>query len=292
MQTNNITPEQRAVMIGEVILEARSIESKLHKICGTSEVAGIHALTELLANKLPEDLKNQLHYIATIRNHAAHEESFVQSIGEFKSFQNCVREVKATLERLYPEQDAPQTEQNDAQDDWEKRVAVERELCEAMTKKLSTLGFIPVLGNVYLIYVLLLAVFYQGFLVLLAGLYACSIVLGYEGWQSAADRGLLYVGAGAFAFAYIAVAVLWYKSPVRRLPKALGIVPVLNAIYLPVRWLRDLHWGKFLISSFGIALFIAGVVLLLKGIYNYGALAIALNWVCSLTAAVLRGKKL
>lgn len=292
MKTDTITPEQRAAMIGEVILEARSIESKLHNICGTTEVAGIHALTELLANKLPEDLKNQLHYIATIRNHAAHEESFVQSTGEFKSFQNCAREVKAALERLFPEQDAPQADQSNAEEDWEKRMAVERELFERMAKKLAVLGFVPVLGNVYLIYVLLLAIFNQGFLVLLAGLYASAIVLGYEGWKSAADRGLLYVGIGAFAFGYIAVAVLWYKSPVKPLPKALGIVPVLNAIYLPVRWLRDLHWGKFLIASFGIALFIAGVVLLLKGIYNYGALAIGLNWIFSLTAAALRGKKL
>lgn len=290
MQNDSINPEQRAGMIGEIILEARSIESKLHAICKCEEVTGLHALTELLAHKLPGELKNQLHYIATIRNHAAHEESFVQSNEEFRRFRQCAAEVKSALDRLFPvEEQSP--DKTDTAAEWENRMAVERELFAQMARQLSALGFIPVLGNIYLLYILLVVIFSQGFLVLLTMLYACSVVLGFEGWHSADNRGLLYVGAGAFAFTYIAVMVLWWRSPLKRLPKILGILPLINGIYLPIRWLRDLKWGRFMLASIGLLLFAGGIVLILQGMYKYGAIAIAANWITAMSAAFLFREK-
>ena len=86
--------------------------------------------------------------------------------------------------------------------------AVEKELFAAMANKLASLSFVPVLGNIYLVCMLFYTVLLQGFMLLLAGLYGCTAVLGIKGWYSAVDRGLLYVAGGTMFFAYAATAFL------------------------------------------------------------------------------------
>ena len=284
---NNITDEQRAAMIGEVIISARKVESRLHELCGDTEVAGIHALTELLASRLPEDIKRQLHFIAAVRNSAAHEAGFTQSPEEFQRFQQCCAGVLDTLNRLFPEQSVPKNEP--AGNTLE--LAVEKEAFAAMSDKLARLGYFPLAGNIYLLCILLYTIFRQGFLLLLAGLYCCSAVLGIKGWQSAADRGLLYVAGSAVLFAYIATAVLSFCAPVKKLPKIIGILPGVNILYLVIRFLRDLQWGRFLVSAVGLGLSAAAVILVAKGLYNYAAAALLLNWFSGIGSLFLRGNK-
>ena len=76
------SPEERAGVIGEIILAARQLEAALRKLSGPTEVAGLHALTELLGSRLPEEARQKLHYVATIRNRAAHEDDFMLSADE------------------------------------------------------------------------------------------------------------------------------------------------------------------------------------------------------------------
>ena len=142
-----------------------------------------------------------------------------------------------------------------------------------------------------MVYILLYTVFIQGFLLLLAGLYVCSAVLGIKGWQSAADRGLLYVAGGALLFAYITTAFLSFYAPVKKLPKFIGILPGLNILYLCVRFLRDLKWGRFLTAAAGLVCLAAAIVLGGRSFYSYASAALAANWVFSVIAALVWGNK-
>ena len=96
------SPEARAGAIGEIILAARQLEAALRKLTGPTEVAGLHALTELLGSRLPEDARHKLHYAATIRNRAAHEDDFMLSAGELQHFRQTVEQLLNMLESLAP----------------------------------------------------------------------------------------------------------------------------------------------------------------------------------------------
>ena len=87
------SPEERAGVIGEIILAARQLEAALRKLSGPTEVAGLHALTELLGSRLPEEARQKLHYVATIRNRAAHEDDFMLSAAEFQRFKQNVAQL-------------------------------------------------------------------------------------------------------------------------------------------------------------------------------------------------------
>ena len=286
----NISDEQRAAMIGEVIISARRVESKLHELCGDTEVAGIHALTELLAARLPEEIKRQLHFIAAVRNSAAHEAGFTQSSEEFQRFQQCCKNTLEALQRLFPEKtQAPENNDTDAGKTLD--VAVEREAFAAFTGKVAKLGYFPLAGNIYLIYTLLYTIFLQGVMLLLAGLYLCSAVLGIKGWQSAADRGLLYVAGGTLVFAYATTTILSFCAPVKKLPKIIGLLPGLNIIYLLIRFLRDLKWGRFITALIGLAALACAIVMTVKKQYDYAVGLLVINWFAGIIAAVLWGKK-
>ena len=292
----------RAAMIGEIILASRQIESRLHAICDPCEAAGLHALTELLSNRLPESLQRELHYIATIRNNAAHDADFNITAEDAARYKHAVEHAMKTLDTLFPAQDsqtanavpapAPEAADTaDAESDPEKNLAVEQELFAEITRKLAILGYFPVAGLLFLLYVLSYAVFLQGYLVLLTALYGCAVILGIKGYMSPADRGLLYVGSAAFVFVYTVTAILGFRKPLKHLPKFICLLPGINVIYLPVRWLIDLAWGRFLTAFFGLAAFAGAVVLVCKGQYSYGALCVGISWIASLTAAILWGRK-
>jgi hypothetical protein len=46
------SPQEGAGTIGDIILAARQLEAALRKLSGPTEVAGLHALTELLGSRL------------------------------------------------------------------------------------------------------------------------------------------------------------------------------------------------------------------------------------------------
>ena len=305
MEISDSNQDLRAVMIGEVILLSRQIESKLHELCAPAEAAGLHALTELLGSRLPESLQRELHFIATIRNGAAHEADFDLSEAEFSRYKNAVAHALKSIEALFPnktadnanasgENTAAQTENTESgaeENDPEKRLAVEQELFDAIVRKLSMLGYFPISGVLFLLYILLYAMFLQGYLVLLTALYGCAVILGIKGWMSPADRGLLYIGGVTFVLVYVVTAVLGFRKPVKHLPKFVYMLPGLNVIYLPLRWLGDLQWGKFLTAAVGLAAFTAAIISACRGFFMYAVLGIAASWVISLTAALLWGKK-
>ena len=65
----------------------------------------------------------------------------------------------------------------------------------------------------------------------------------------------------------------------------------MNILYLVIRFLRDLQWGRFLVSAVGLGLLAAAVILVAKGLYNYAAAALLLNWFSGIGSLFLRGNK-
>ena len=285
------SPEARAGAIGEIILAARQLEAALRKLTGPTEVAGLHALTELLGSRLPEDARHKLHYAATIRNRAAHEDDFMLSAGELQHFRQTVEQLLNMLESLAPAAagQADKKERSDAENTLD--VAVEKELFARLSARLALLGYFPAAGCVYLLYTLLYTVFVQAHLVILTALYCCAAVLGIKGYFSQQDRGLLYVAGTALLFAYAATAVISCKAPVRKLPRWINFMPLLNVFYLIAAFLTKLQWGRFLCAAAGLGCMAGGIVLIVGKYYNYGAAALAGSWAFSIAAAVIWGKK-
>lgn len=292
MNESTQSPAMAPDMLGTIILTSRAIESMLHTAC-PAEVAGIHALTELLSSRLPEETKRQLHYIATVRNRAAHEDNFVLSPDEFERYKQTAAAVQSTLSALFPAPGAEKKSEGEqaATPDPEQKLAVEKELWGNILRKLSLLGYFPVAGIIYLFFLFISAVFAQAWVVLLTLLYVCAAVLGIRGWNSAMDRGLLYVGIAGSSFAYITVMILAFKAPVKGCPRWLGILPGVNVLYLPLRWLRDLHWGKFGLSLAGLGSFGACIYSVMRGFYQYALWGMAAVWVLSISCSIIWGRK-
>lgn len=290
-----ISPEQRAVAIGEIILLTRQLEGALRNLTGPTEVAGLHALTELLGSRLPEQCRRELHYAATIRNRAAHEEEFMISIGELEHFKSTAGNLLNTLNALAAAAQnstpPPAAAEDSVPTENTLDVAVEKELFAKLSQKAAKLGYFPVAGNIYLLYILLYTIFVQGHLVILTALYFCAGVLGTKGWFSDQDRGLLYVAAAALLFTYITTAILSFAAPVKKLPRFIGLLPGFNVIYLLSRFLIKLKWGRFAASLIGLGFTAAAIWLFCQKYVLYGALAVAANWVVSIVAAVIWGKK-
>ncbi len=245
----------RAAAIGQVILTARAIESRLHEICG-GEVAGIHALTEILGSRLPGELKRRLHYLATIRNQAAHEADFALSPEEFATFRNVAAETQKELARLFPAAAgrSPASGANAEPDSAEPELEVERELYSSWAHKFTLLGYLPVVGGLNLLRLLLLALCEQIGLLLLILFYFSAIPMIVQGVRMPEDRGLLYVGAGTALAVYIATLLLACRFKIRGLPKIFYWVPGLHIGYLAVLWGEKLAWGKVLLASLGLGL--------------------------------------
>lgn len=277
----------QAKYTGEIILLARQLESLLHRISG-SDAAGIHALTEICGSQLPETIRRQLHYVATIRNQAAHEDSFAITLEEFGRFKQTVRELQNNLQALFPAAvEVESAVEDDPEADW----AVERELFSRIAHKLSLWGYCPVIGAVYLLYLLLRTLFARGYLVILILLYGCAAVLGIRAWQSAMDRGLLYIAGGALGFVWLVTAVMSCRTPVKKLPAFIGFLPGVNIIYLLLRWLQELCWSKFSVALLGLTGFAVGIWCLTCGLPMYALGALVLSWALSAIAAVLWGKQ-
>ncbi len=290
MTTEHEIANRRAAIVGEIILQSRQIESQLHKICAT-DVTGLHALTELTGSKLPEDIKRQLHYIATIRNRAAHESEFDLSENDFLHYQQTVSNVGNALIKLFPEASGNSGSIKTFDDEKELDMAVEKELFAQWRQKISRLGYIPGIGVVFLLFLLVHALFMQYYLLLLALIFACASILSWRGWHDPMDRGLLYIGAGALGMVHICLMILCFAAPVKGVPKLLGLFPILNIFYLLVRYLRNLKWGEFLTALAGLALFAGAIAAFCQSALQYGLLLLGGSWIVSLAAASIWGKK-
>ena len=287
---NTFPAAQQSAAIGEVIFAARQLEGALRKLTGPTEVAGLHALTELLGSRLPENVRNQLHYAATIRNRAAHEDNFMMPENELQNFKQTTGKLLNFLNSLAAES-APPPVEDPARQEPKFDSAVERELFARLSARLARLGYFPVAGNIYLLYVLFYTIFIQGHLVILTALYFCAAVLGIKGYFSKQDRGLLYAAAISLLFAYTVTAIISCKAPVKQLPKAIGLLPLVNIIYLLAAFLTKLKWGRFACAVLGLASMALAIYLAIKAYYTYSIAAVAVNWVTSAAAAFLWGKK-
>ena len=282
----NLPQEPRAEFVGRIILLAREIEQQLHLLCN-SDAAGIHNLTELAGEQLGSHTRRRLHYIAAIRNQAAHEADFSLSRDEFENYCACVEQVKNELAQLTghisPDKNEPEPVE-------ELNLEVERELWKSINRKLALLGYLPGAGMIYSAYLLFLALFGQLFTVLGMIIYVCSVILMIKGFYQ--DKTLMYVAIFFLATVYIAVAVMALKNPpVRKIPGIIWLLPGINAIALLLRWIKYMPWGKLLLSSASIACFAGGIILLTCRAGSWGALLLAASYAGSISSAVMWGKE-
>ena len=287
-------------MVGKIITVARQLESKLQELTG-SDAAGIHAQTELAANSLSWETQRQLHYIASIRNQAAHEEKFYISPEDFNHYLRTADAVSASINLARQNQlngvsgnaagaQEYAAEQNDESED--SPYAVEQELFDKIRSNITTLGFFPFVGIVQLLFLMLSSMKKQAWVVFLSIVYVCSVILTIKGWTSQMHHALLYFGAGCFLFAHICVSIMSLKDQIfKKLPLYIWVIPVLNFFYLPCRWARDMQKKKFLLAAFGIGCFVASIWLLCVGYYAGSFWCLIISWASSICGSFFWGKK-
>ena len=285
-ENNGIAAPQRAEFVGEIILLARELEQQLHILCN-SDAAGLHNLTNLAGAMLSVSTQRRLHYIAAIRNQAAHEADFSLSSEEFANYRTSVEQVKSELTALLGQM----PEKADAEsEDQTLKIEVEEELYENIQRKLALLGYLPLAGLIYSAYLLLAALFGQFFTLLGVLVYICSVILAVRGIDS--DRGLLYVALFFLSAVYLITAVLGIKAPpIRKIPKIIWLLPGINIIYFVLRWIKHLPWGKLLLSAATLTAFAVGIILLGKKMTSLGILLLACSYAGSITSSWLWGKK-
>ena len=287
-------------MVGKIITVARQLESKLQELTG-SDAAGIHAQTELAANSLSWETQRQLHYIASIRNQAAHEEKFYISPEDFNHYLRTADAVSASINLARQNQlngvsgnaagaQEYAAEQNDESED--SPYAVEQELFDKIRSNITTLGFFPFVGIIQLLFLMLSSMKKQAWVVFLSIVYVCSVILTIKGWTSQMHHALLYFGAGCFFFAHICVSIMSIKDQIfKKLPLYIWVIPVLNFFYLPCRWARDMQKKKFLLAAFGIGCFAASIWLLCIGYYAGSFWCLISSWASSICGSFFWGKK-
>ena len=102
---------------------------------------------------------------------------------------------------------------------------------------------------------------------------------------------MLYVAGIALAFAYITTVIIGCKAPIKKLPRWISFMPILNVVYLIAAFLVKLKWGRFLCAAAGLGCMAGSIVLFCNKLYNYAAGALIASWVISIAAAVIWGKK-
>ncbi|MFA7231439.1 MAG: hypothetical protein WC071_09235 [Victivallaceae bacterium] len=149
------------IELGRIIEYARQIEHLLVEL--GADGVGIHALAGSLQEKLPEHILKQLHYIAAVRNKAAHDKEFKQ-IEDFKQFEAvCTGTVCSLQELLEQQKSAVTTNPAEENVSWESRIEL----------IIKVLPFIPGLNILYFIYIVVAGMwpgFYSMIMALLSGL--------------------------------------------------------------------------------------------------------------------------
>ena len=101
IEENNYTSnELSAVETGRIIVAARELEQLLREAGAPESAVGLHQATEAMAHKLPEELQKKLHYIATVRNQAAHGNGTLREAINLNEFEAGAYEVKQALQQL------------------------------------------------------------------------------------------------------------------------------------------------------------------------------------------------
>ena len=208
---------------------------------------------------------------------------------EFAKFQTAANEVLRVLDSLTPEVEAVEADDDDKS---VCEVAVEKELCREMAKKIRTMGYFPVAGNIYLFYLLCAAILKNWFVLLLTTVYLCSGLIAIKGGILNDDRNFLYAGCGCFAFAYIATSILAFRKVIfPKIPKVIWLLPGLNIFYLLLRWIMELEWSKFLLSLAGLAAFAGAVILLCLSLPGWSFASLIASWIIGIVCGSIWGKK-
>ena len=304
----SIYQENDPAMINEILLRAQEIEARLQEL-SDEDFDELCALIDAVADELPEEVKNQLAYIDSVRDQAANEDAFVLSEEEMCHFNQTADSVMLVLNNIElhtqpqvqtqpqiqvdintPAAPAPATPAARPVRSGKTNVEVEKELFDSLKSKIMFLGFFPIVGVVQQLFLLLSAVFKQFWVVLLTLFYLCSIVLIVKSLHSPIDKNLLYFGSGLFVLTHCCVTIIALKLPIfRKKVKLLWCIPGINMLYLPLRWVYDLQWGKVLLALCGLGCFAAAIYMAFQKNIEWMFLTLLASWIFSIVANCIWG---
>ena len=284
--------ERSAALTGEIIVLTRRIETLLRR-AAPEDAAGIHALTEAQTQALPEALRRKLHYLGSVRNQAAHDETFTISEENFAVFRQCAEEVETELRRrLGPDPPAGSGAAAPGAGPDAGALEIEKELWERWGRTLRLLGFLPVLGALNLLVLLLGALWRQIATVLLLAFYFCAVPMIAEGLRDGTEAGrmLLYLGLATAAGDYIGTVILRRAAPMKGRIGLCGYLPAVHVVYLAARIFRKLEWGRVLLALAGLGTLIGAGIMLWHEKWDLAGYTLLAHWILSIAGSLRGGK--
>lgn len=263
------------IELGRIIEYARQLEHLLLEL--GADGAGIHALAGSLQEKLPEHILKQLHYIAAVRNKAAHDKEFKQ-IEDFKQFEAVCTGTLCSLQELLEQQkSAAATNPAEENSSWKSRIEL----------IIKVLPFIPGLNIIYFIYIVVAGMwpgFYAMIMALLSGL-GWFLICNPENYQK-------IMGISILVTVYLFGLEL-KKDPANDKAKIafLTLVPALNLIPFVYLVVKKTAW-KIILTGLILAALSGLTIWLLVKEYNKTALALAISvYLAGIITALVRNDK-
>lgn len=236
---SRITAE-RAGAVGAIIVGATRIEALLRQVVPDAAVSGLHNLIEAAGDRLPDELRRRLHHIGAVRNRAAHEAEFNVEFFDLAAFNAEIAAAETGLREVITCGAAPEAKFD---------VAVEREWYSNLLRKLTLLGYFPLLGVANCLRLVVEAVYRSCGVVLLVAFMLAGVPLMVQGVREE-RRAMVIIGAALELGCWL-ITLLLARRRSCGLPRSFNWIPGLQLIYLGWWWLGMLDWGRLVAGLLG-----------------------------------------
>ncbi|MEG2076345.1 MAG: hypothetical protein RRY34_07565 [Victivallaceae bacterium] len=280
---------------GKIIVCAREIEKLLRRL-GAQSNGSIHDQTNEISAKLSSELQHKLHFIASIRNQAAHgDENFSpEKLPEdfFSTAQNVIAELQklanvsnsaSTPVEVKPQ---PLNEINPASlNEEEYKAYLSRQQFAKFSRCMKISAALPMLNSIYFL-VLILGGFLGGYLLLLQIIFFAMGVLFIVGGFTQKQQAFFILG-GVFLFViYVLSCFAHGNEKIPRRIKPLRFIPIINVIYLVVKFYQSISKPMILGGLALMALNAGTVIMLLRHQYQLAAILCGVAYIAGIVVII------
>ncbi|MCI7643466.1 MAG: hypothetical protein MST10_03800 [Lentisphaeria bacterium] len=294
---------------GKIIVCAREIEKLLRRL-GAASNGSIHDQTNEISAKLSPELQQKLHFIASIRNQTAHGDESFSPDKLPDDFFTTAQKVIAELQLLVdgsnttespvissapatpaaPVRRQPLSEINPAalnEEEYKEYLSRQQFAKFSLCMKIS--AALPILNSIYFL-VLILGGFIGGYLLLLQIIFFAMGMLFIVGGFTRQEHSLFILG-GVFLFViYVLSCFAHGNEKIPHRIKPMRFVPILNIIYLLVKFYQSISKTMILGGVTLLALNAGTVLLLLRQQYKPAAVLCGIAYLAGIITIICHKK--
>lgn len=273
---------------GNIIVYARRLETLLRELGASPEAGGLHTATDELQHKLPAETVSRLHYIASIRNKAAHGDGLIENLN-YPEFEATCRQVLETLQHLKeggrPAEPKKKNTVRKAAPRADDEAVPElfSEEYRKLNKILGICACIPVVNCLYFLVMLLRGLFAARLAIVLLTFYTLALPIIIDGYQK---NNQLVWGAGALLMLLVYVGGIVSGELLRRdgcrVSRVLYWLPGIDLIYFIVLLLLTIEWRLLISGAVPLGITVGAGYAFRAGWEAVGYIALSLAYLMSL----------